>query len=93
MPVYLSLVIVILLAVLSPQLGTITSKKSSTYQVNPALAGLNCCSEDLFNGFWVVSAKIGNCVMIRSETIDEPSRFMRNYVHILFPDLWMISTY
>src|SRR4030042_442627 len=68
MPVYFCLVVIILLTVLSPQLGAVTGNKFPPDQVK-MFCNLNSCPEYFLNGFWIVSAEIGNCVMIRFETL------------------------
>jgi hypothetical protein len=60
-PIYLSLVVVVFLAVLCPQFGTISGYKFSADQVKMP-GNLNSCSEDFFNSFRVVSSEIGDCV-------------------------------
>jgi len=67
MPVYLSLVEVILLAVLRPKLSAITGNQLSSDKIKMP-GNLNCCPEDLLYGLRIVSPEIGNCVMIRFET-------------------------
>src|ERR1035437_31718 len=67
MPVYFCLVVIILLAVLSPELSAVSGNKLSSDQVK-MFCNLNSCPEYFLNGFRIVSAEIGNCVMIRFET-------------------------
>jgi len=67
MPIYLSLIIVVLLAVLCPQFGTVSGNRGnrgavaeldevnafSSDQVKMS-GNLNCGSEDLLYGFWII---------------------------------------
>ena len=82
MPVYLSLVVVVLLAVLCPQFGTVAGNRGNRGAVDELdevnkfssdqikmFCNLNRGSEDLLYGFWVVPAEIGNRVMIRFKTV------------------------
>src|ERR1035437_5110677 len=68
MPVYLSLVVIVLLTVLRPKLSTISGNQLSSDKIKMP-CNLNCSPEDLFDGLWIVSPEIGNCVMIRFETL------------------------
>src|SRR5665647_431125 len=66
--VYLSLVVVVLLAVLRAQLGAVSGNKFSTDQVE-MFCNLNRSTEYFLDGFWIILTEIGNCVMIRFEAI------------------------
>jgi len=62
MPVYLSLVVVVLLAVLCPELSAVTDNELSSDKIKMP-GNLNCCPEYFLNGFPVPLPEIGNCVM------------------------------
>jgi len=63
MPVYLRLVEVVSLAVLGAEFGTVTGYEFSTDQIK-MFCDLNSCPEDLANGFFIIPAEIGDCVMV-----------------------------
>jgi len=82
MAVDLSLVVIILLTVLSPQLGAVTCNRGNRGAVDELdevnkfppdqvkmFCNLNSCPEYFLNGFWIVSAEIGNRIVIGLETL------------------------
>src|SRR5450759_687644 len=72
--VYLSLVVVVFLAVLRPQFGAVPGNKFSADQIE-MFCNLNSSTKYFFNGFGIILPEIGNCVMIRSEALHKPHYF------------------
>jgi len=57
MTIYLALIKIVLLAVLRPEFCAVAGNQFTSYQIE-VLCSLNGCPENLFNGLWIIPAKV-----------------------------------